>query len=1279
MFVKTILTRWLVLLFALLPLTVAAQERTQLAKWTFDTGYTVAEGVYTPNDAAWAQVGWNQFNPLPKILPNSCVGTASDYYVSAKGTRFWGILENYDAKVLQLYQDQDPNNITDYTDASQHNQYFEVNFPTKGYKNIELNFAFTCNDNVARDLEVVVSTDGGQTWADAGAQTGAANWWIYSDNKVSLSANNKDKVIVRLIAQNGATCVWRMNEISISGEKQEEAKPVDEKGMTLSWSLGKGTDDVTGAVASVQGLFSVAEFDLGKLTVSRIGTAGTCVQTLYKPSNDNGAVNDDDVLTFTLKPKKGLKFAPKSFKFEASRWGTNGGKFDVVAIAGGQETTLETGVTPARNNEFSTHSYDLSALTTDENGLVLKIKIYNLASAKEYGFANVVVTGDMTGTPEAVPTYTMSVKLGMEGAGNVSCNPAGGEFDEGTLLTVKATENFGYHFVAWTDNDGKEVSKENPYSFEIKQNTALIATYTKKNVYALNLKLEGGANANLVQFVPEGNVIDGVHHYEEGTDVKLTTLNNRVLTFTQWEDNTTSVERDVKMDGEKNLTATFSAVDYIVGWDLFNAEPRQDRAADYKSDSENAGVLQLMNKDGQSNAWLGQYRQNRYAALAWRAWTDNNYFQISFSSKGYQNLKLSAAVGDDYWAHQTIYAQYSTDGTSFTTFGTYTLPERGWTEIEFDLPAEANDQQRVWIRWMPDYNSPTVGVENDNDGTMVTDIFVLAESKGGTDETATLVSSTPVNNATSVSASGSVILTFDNKVKAGTGTATLNGEQISPIISGKTAVFKYMGLKYGTSYTFSMPEGVLVSRSGKAVAAAQIAFTTMERQQPEAKLYDAVVAKDGTGDYQTVQAAVDAAPEGRTKPWLIFIKNGEYKEHVDIPAKKPYLHFIGQNRDKTVILDDKLCGGENALHVSVGATVVVNANNIFFENLTLENSYGHEKQAGPQALALNTQGDRIALNGVALLSYQDTWITTSNQKNRHYIKNSIIEGAVDFIYNGGDVYLDGDTIEINRPSGGYIVAPWHTADTKWGYVFQNNVIRARKGVDVTDVWLGRPWHGEPKTVYINTQSFVNIPAKGWYNTMGGLPVLWAEYNTMDKDGNPVDLSQRETYYYYWADDAKTQKVETFNVKNTLTAEEAAQYTLKNVMGGNDGWQPDLLCEACDAPVVKGEGSKLTWEAVPYAICYVITKNGEVAGFTKETSFDGYTTADKWQVQAVNENGGLSAYGTANAVTGISHLDNQKEISVIAIYTLDGKQVKEPQRGLNIIRMSDGSCRKVMMR
>ena len=1266
--IKFSFTQLLVALFALLPMMAAAQESVTLADWNMEQSEDIA--------VTWFKDG------KPQIAPDECVGDKANYVLTGWSEgRYWQLCTGYQNKVLRI-ENTTANAITDYTDASKHNVYYEVQFPTTGYKNITVDFACAYGANAEATLEAVVSTDGGQTWFDAGAYTTMPNWWLYKDNKVTLSANNKEKVILRLIAGNTFASNWNLDYVKVSGEKMEDAQPVDEKDFTLSWPLGKGTDDATAAEVKTAGLFSVAEFDYGKLIVSQQRAAGTSQQTLYKPSNNNAAAaNDDDVLTFTIKPKKGLTFAPKSFSFESSKWGTGGGKFDVVAITGGNETTLATGINPARNNEFSELSYDLSSLTVGNDGLVLKIKIYSLASNKEYGFGNVVVTGDITGTPEAVPTYTMSVKLGMEGAGSVSCNPAGAEFDEGTKLTVTATENFGYHFTGWTDAENNAISTDNPYSFEIKANTVLIAQYTKKNVYALNLKLEGGANANLVQFTPEGNVVEGVHYYEEGTDVKLTAQNNRILTFTNWEDNTTTMERDVKMDGEKNFTATFSAVDYIVGWDLYQDNPKSNRAADYAADSENAGMLSLRNAAGETTSWLANgvatgKVQGRYGIRVWRPIADNWYFEISFSSKGYQNLKLSAAVGDDYNAYSIINAEYSTDGTTFTKFGTYELPNRGWTDGEFDLPAEANDQQRVYIRFMPDYTSPKVGVESTNDGTMLTDVFVLAEATGAADVVPVLVSSNPAQNATGVSASGSVILTFDNKLKAGNGAATLAGEEIAPVVSGKTAIFKYSGLKYATQYTFSMPEGVLTSRGGKPVAATEITFTTMERTQPEARLYDAVVAKDGSGDYTTLQAAIDAAPEGRAKPWLIFVKNGQYKEHIDIPAKKPYLHIIGQDRDQAVILDDKLCGGENAVHVSVGATVVVNASNIFFENITLENSYGHEKQAGPQALALNTVGDRIALNNVALLSYQDTWITTSTQKNRHYIKNSLIEGAVDFIYNGGDVYLDGDTIEINRPSGGYIVAPWHTAETQWGYVFQNNIIRAHKGVDVTDVWLGRPWHGTPKTVFINTQTFVNIPAKGWYNTMGGLPELWAEYNTVDANGNPVDLSQRESYYYYMDGDTKVEK---FGVKNTLTAEEAAQYTLKNVMSGNDGWQPDLLCEACDAPVVKADGSKLAWEAVPYAICYVVTKNGEVAGFTTETSFDGYTAADTWQVQAVNEFGGLSQKATASTATAIDTKPTANSQQPIAYYTLDGRTVGQMQHGLNIVRFSDGTVRKVMIK
>ena len=232
-------------------------------------------------------------------------------------------------------------------------------------------------------------------------------------------------------------------------------------------------------------------------------------------------------------------------------------------------------------------------------------------------------------------------------------------------------------------------------------------------------------------------------------------------------------------------------------------------------------------------------------------------------------------------------------------------------------------------------------------------------------------------------------------------------------------------------------------------------------------------------------------------------------------------------------------------------------------------------------------------------------------------------------------------------------------------MFQNNIIRPRKGIDVTDVWLGRPWHDQPKTVFINTQTFINIPAKGWYNTMGGLPALWAEYNTVDKDGNPMDLSQRETYYWYWIDKEAGTKAEVFNVKNTLTAEEAAEYTIKNVCGGDDNWQPDLMCEACDAPVVKGEGSRLSWQAVPYAICYVVTKNGEVAGFTKDTSFDGYTANDTWQVQAVNEYGGLSQKATANATTSISLHPTPNTQHSSPIFNLAGQKVSKDYKGMII--------------
>ncbi|MDE6684248.1 MAG: Ig-like domain-containing protein, partial [Duncaniella sp.] len=664
----------------------------------------------------------------------------------------------------------------------------------------------------------------------------------------------------------------------------------------------------------------------------------------------------------------------------------------------------------------------------------------------------------------------------------------------------------------------------------------------------------------------------------------------------------------------------------------------------------------------------------KWGARIWKLRSDENYFEVSFKSEGYTNLSLEVALGCSYQTYNKFNVEYSINGTDYTKIDTYDVV-KGWTSFVTRLPEEAANQKQVKIRFMPDKDAGlNDGSTTDYDGLCIAELFILADKESANDDIApVLVSTIPADNSAEASATGSIILTFDEKVKLGNVGATLNGEAISGKESGKNVVYSYAGLEYNTTYTFTVPAGAITDRNGNAFAGTTLTFTTIERTQPEARLYDMIVAADGSGDYTSLQAAIDAAPAGAIKPWLIFVKNGNYKEHIDIPKNKPFMHIIGQDRDKTVILDDKLCGGDNALHVSVGATVVVNSDDCFFENITLENSYGHEQQAGPQALALNTSGDRAIFNNVAMLSYQDTWITTSTSSYRAYVRNSFIEGAVDFIYNSGDLYVENTTLYINRKDGGFIVAPSHAADVKWGYVFNNCTITAPGVPSETSVWLGRPWHNSPKTVFLNTRAEVTIPATGWYETMGGLPAIWADWNTTDINGNPVDLSQRRDTYYKTVDGEKVYGT----AKNYLTDEEAAEYTVKNVLSGSDNWQPVIKTESCAAPVVTLTDGQLSWDAVPYAICYVITRGDLVVDIIKENTYSltAIPASDSpYCVQAVNEFGGLSAKGIANdnPATGIDNITADDENVSVEIYDVQGIRHASLINGINIVRKTDAN-------
>jgi len=514
-------------------------------------------------------------------------------------------------------------------------------------------------------------------------------------------------------------------------------------------------------------MLSTTTYSLGNLAqVSTRSTSGCGNLTLLQPNVAVGNAKDEATyVSFALNTKKGVIFQPTSLSFNAAKVGTNGGTIDLYIKSGDQIAEVLKGYNPLRANEISSENLTLPVIEPS-NSIEVIYYIYNLAANKQLGLNAVQLSGEFVGTPIEVPTYTMHLTQNMEAAGKVTLSPAGTEFDEGTLLTVSATENFGYQFEYWVDAEGQQVSTQKTYAFEITANAALQAIYSQKTVYPLHLTLEGGANENLVQVLPAGTLIDGTHWYEAGTEVSLTAVNNPILTFTNWDDNTTDGNRTLVMNQETSVTATFSACDYIVGWDFYLDSPSSERPADYKAESDNAGMLSMHRLDGTTSSWLakgvnaGKYL-DKYCAVCWRTLVEDYFYEISFSAVGYSNLRLTATMGSNYNAYEGQDVEYSLDGTTYTKLGTITLPSRAWATGVFTLPAECNGAQKVYVRFKSDRTTPIVAVESAQDGTMITDVFIFADRDAAGDaEAPVLVSTLPAKGANDASSNGSIILTF---------------------------------------------------------------------------------------------------------------------------------------------------------------------------------------------------------------------------------------------------------------------------------------------------------------------------------------------------------------------------------------------------------------------------------------------------------------------------------------------------------------------------------------
>ncbi len=305
--------------------------------------------------------------------------------------------------------------------------------------------------------------------------------------------------------------------------------------------------------------------------------------------------------------------------------------------------------------------------------------------------------------------------------------------------------------------------------------------------------------------------------------------------------------------------------------------------------------------------------------------------------------------------------------------------------------------------------------------------------------------------------------------------------------------------------------------------------------------YDLIVAQDGGGDFKTIQAAIDSVPKNNNKRVTIFIRNGVYKEKIQL--RKNLISLIGEDRDGTILTynDFALKIGPYGYKMGTSATpsIFINGNDILVENITVENSSGCGT-IYEQAVAVDSSGDRLVFRNCAFRAYQDTLFTGGI--GRQYYENCFIKGDIDFIFGSATAVFDKCEIYSNnrgQDPNGYLTAAATSPIQKYGYVFIDCKLKTGAAAPQS-VYLGRPWEGFAAVAYINCWMGPHIKAEGWDNWNKPKFETSARFVEYGSSGPGGSLGQRVK----WA--------------KQLTAAEAKEYTTEKILAGKDGWNPKEL-------------------------------------------------------------------------------------------------------------------------
>ena len=304
----------------------------------------------------------------------------------------------------------------------------------------------------------------------------------------------------------------------------------------------------------------------------------------------------------------------------------------------------------------------------------------------------------------------------------------------------------------------------------------------------------------------------------------------------------------------------------------------------------------------------------------------------------------------------------------------------------------------------------------------------------------------------------------------------------------------------------------------------------------QAKSYDnpdtIFVARDGTGEFRTIDEAIEVCRAFMDYHKVIFVKNGTYKEKLIIPQWLQNIEICGESKEKTIITyDDHANVKRPETGKPMGTfrtyTLKIEGNAITLKNLTIENN---SARLG-QAVALHTEGDRLLFINCRFIGHQDT-IYTGVAGTRLYFNGCYICGTTDFIFGPSTAWFEDCTIESLVNS--YVTAASTPKDQAYGYIFNNCRLIAKEGVN--QVYLGRPWRDYGYTLFMNCELGSHIRPEGWHH--------WEKQR---------EQTARYLEYNNHGEGAKTKERVAWS--HQLTKKEAAQITPETVFSVGSKWNP----------------------------------------------------------------------------------------------------------------------------